>query len=183
MEYNFFENKDLSIEYLSHLSYSDIKNLCQTNKQYKQLCNNQLFQQIVYRKTNIIIKEDIIILLEEIDSKIEKIMQETFIDLPAWVNKPLFWTERKNTIYEYLIDSIAQNLDDGDSIHPQYLDGYTLLSPLGKELLTESCIEELLESKFINLSKPLIKYLRNYTQDLEDFYDIHQRVKDLLFIN
>ena len=56
------------------------------------MCDNQLFQQIIYRKTSIIVKPDIdiLILLENFYQSIEEIMQETYPKLPIWVNKPVF---------------------------------------------------------------------------------------------
>ena len=63
-----------------------------------------------------------------------------------------------------------------------YLDSYTLLSPLGKDLLSERCIDDLYTAKYITLSYKLINYLEKHTVNLDNFYDIHQRVKDLLFL-
>lgn len=93
---------DIAIEYIQHLDYTDIKNLCLASKQW--ICNNQLFKTIIYRKTGIIVQYNVAEMLKNLDFYFDTLINDLFPHLPNYVNKELFYDSQKRILYPIMIN-------------------------------------------------------------------------------
>lgn len=103
------------IDYISHLSYMDMLNLCYVNKNLSHLCSdNQLLRNIVIRKDNIVLPPniDIVTPLNLIYKQINQLVYENFTSqfIPTWINKDAFLKSMQKRILYLFINKLYLNL-------------------------------------------------------------------------
>ncbi len=104
-----------NIEYLSLLNFQDLKNLCQSTKIFN-ICTNELFRKIIYRKINILIPENIPIydIINNINNQIIHIIHRHYNDknIPRYVNKSLFYQDMIVDSWETLLSDLMEFIVD-----------------------------------------------------------------------
>jgi hypothetical protein len=114
---NLFALNNFDTSYLSKLNYLEIRNLCQTDKQYFTICDdNTILRQLIYKrnpKISIIPDYDIAVTLKQFYTKIDKLFTDNFNmkGLPDYIIPDKFkYTHTKNLI-NYFIDDLCNYLD------------------------------------------------------------------------
>ena len=103
--------------YLSKLDYLEIIYLCQTNKQYFTICdNNTILRQLIYkRNSNILIPPNynIVGTLKEFYTKIDKLFTDNFDvkELPDYIIPEKFKRTHTLNLLNYFIDDLSGYLD------------------------------------------------------------------------
>jgi hypothetical protein len=102
------------IDFIYHLSYVDILNICKTNKNLSNICSdNQLFRNILLNK-NIILNPnvDIITSLNIIYNQIDKLVYKNFANrfIPAYIKKEAFLKDMHKRIMFLFINNLWQNV-------------------------------------------------------------------------
>ena len=106
------EEKHVSATGLSHLpsdvlnkmlmdmNPEDAINLCKTDKAIRKVCkaNKKLQERLQFHA--------------EVSAKLKEIMRHHYRDLPAWVNKDLFYKDYGNEILQSIAEGISSLLDD-----------------------------------------------------------------------
>lgn len=96
----------LQIPYLQKLDYIDLKNLCQTDQYYRNICTNKGLKDILYSKNeNIIIDPSINVknVLDELDHAVENFYYESYprdFKFPSYIDKDKFKDYIKKIIYK-----------------------------------------------------------------------------------
>jgi hypothetical protein len=178
-------------EYLTHLNFQDLKNLCQSDKSFKYICTNDTFRKIIYKKLNVLIPENIPIynMLNNINHQIIDIIHDHFPsnDLPRYVNKELFYKDMLSDLWEGLANDLMAHIEDyhdGDKVDKRLYDikkmrlsNYILVYPL------KSAYEDLNDFKVPNtkiiLPENFLKYAVLSLGSLEDF-DFHDNFRIIL---
>ena len=105
---------------LSRYNYLELRKLCQTDKYFVHVCNdNSLLRQIIaYRnplfvKLNIPLDFDIAGALDELFKFIDECIKQRYQPFPEWVNGPLFVKEMRKVYYRWICTMLIEN----DVIH------------------------------------------------------------------
>ena len=106
---------DLNINYLKHLKYTDMINLCRTNKALSGICHDDtLLKQIIFEKTGVIVdkKYNVAQILYTFDKNITDLVYSNFPIkfLPDYVDAQKFYRSIKNRLYFQVIDIITDNV-------------------------------------------------------------------------
>lgn len=195
-EFDIFSSTDINIEYLSHLNYMDIRQLCCTNKAIAQLCHNdRLFKLIIYRKTGIRVskKYNVAHILLELDNIMEQTVKDHFPidDLPVWVNESLFLISQKRKLYNLLDEEISKNIydiiedyKDEDEKMEEWdipINDSSFLAPLVSQR-KDDIIDQtniFLNGKYITVPIHILEYIIEYTDVNKYTYHL---IKTLLFL-
>lgn len=108
------EITQLQIPYLQKLDYIDLKNLCKTNKYYRNICQNEKLKQILYSKNEnakVIDQINIKETLDELDDTVERFYHESYpkdMKLPSFIKQD----QLKDYIKRIIYDQIYYNLND-----------------------------------------------------------------------
>lgn len=104
----------LPIDYLTHLHYVDLINLCQTNKKLNTIYNNNTLRDILAFRTDVIFPKAINIakILKKLDDTLLSTIQGYYPTFPVWINKELFYIEHRKTMYSYILDVLVPQITD-----------------------------------------------------------------------
>ena len=105
--------KDILLpSYLAQLDYTDLRNLCRTNKEYN-ICDDDMVIKNILAITipNVVFKMNVAALLKALDDQIEKLINIHYFDLPRWVNPEMFMIDMKKKIYNHLAERLNETLD------------------------------------------------------------------------
>lgn len=105
---------DLPIDYLAYLSYIDLRNLCQTNKEMTIYCQTNKLREIISFRSKILLlpNANIAKLLRDLDDSLINLIEDNYSDLPRWVNRELFMIDFRKDLYSDLIDQLSYKLED-----------------------------------------------------------------------
>lgn len=112
-----FSLNNFDTNYLSKLNYLEIRDLCQTNKQYFTICdNNTILRQLIYkRNSKILITPDYNIAgtLKEFYTKIDKLFTDNFNmkNLPDYIIPDKFKYIHIRNLIEYFVVDLCNYLD------------------------------------------------------------------------
>ncbi len=185
--------------YLAQLDYTDLRNLCRTNKEYN-ICDDDMVIKNILAITmpNVVFKMNVAKLLKSLDDQIEKLINIHYFDLPRWVNHELFMIDMKKKIYynlaERLNDTLDANCDANGKFDKEMFskDG-SLKIKLSKSFLAFALVSnefeepdydddvELDENEIV-LSKRFVKYLMTALGVYENYRQAQPIIKNVLFI-
>lgn len=193
----------LPIDYLTRLNYPDLKNLFLTCKYFSTICSNQSLKDILFLKTQIQLPVHIDIneIMKNVDYDIMTLIYSHYPDLPRWVNQELFLVDFSRDIYQNLIDTIMEILEDNLNYENKTFDNnlYCEVGTFNIELWKAGLAfalcsdwydiheDVILENNLIILSKELVEYIMfgvNYYLSNNEFdrWDCYRLVEQMLFV-
>jgi hypothetical protein len=180
----------LPIDYLTHLHYIDLLNLCQTNKKLNSIYNNNMLRDILAFRTDVIFPKSINItkILKKLDNTLLDTIRTYYPTFPVWINKELFYIEHRKTMYCYIIEVLAPQiiniLYDSDLLYSYEYDGVDIQHIHYAFISKYVDVSGLyISDSTIKISDKLVYYIIygiKHTKDIKD--DILPIIKNLLFI-
>lgn len=104
---------DVSINYLAKLDYIDLRNFCRTSKDNLKLYNNTMLRNIITLRSDIVLPSNVNIvnILNELDGKMNTLIDIHYFDFPRWINRDLFLIDFKKRLYYNFSDDLADKFD------------------------------------------------------------------------
>lgn len=186
-----FSHADINMKYLTTMNYYDIVQLCKSNKQLLPVCkNDELFKNIVYSKTGIIVnkKYNIAKILATFDRNIDDMFVKYFPikNLPPFVIPEIFYEYQKKIFYkEFFVWLLIKLDEDEDDTNKLYIFSSQLSYPMCSDNVDYSSIHEKIgqyDPMIVQLPKDMMGYIKDNTQDKYKYGDYLNRVKILLFL-
>lgn len=196
----------MNINYFDNLDYVDIRNLCKTNKQFANLCNdNTLLRTIIYNKNKYVDipqKFDIAGTLIDIYKQIIKIITKNYPkeNAPKWVKYEEFMDQMIRDCIRLIIDLVSNDLDDyiKESENNKYNDKWTFKIEIFKYIIGFAYYSENINMPYsdnpifsdlktnIKFSHKFINYVKNTynkTPHEKSYFPLYKAIAALLLVN
>ena len=187
------------IDYLSTLDYIDLRNLCQTNKFFNNICDNDnIIKTILFNRTGIIFPKDMNVAktLKNFDNHVMSLITDNYIEYPKWVNKELFIMEHRRTLYESIANHLAQIIEDdyikytSKSKWKKYNDEVIKINLFNEEIDTPFVSKNFefegenmdYQIKLKDFSQYIIYGIYNNTSNITNYHDLYDIISNLMLI-
>lgn len=208
---NLFALNNFDRNYLSNLNYLEIRNLCQTNKHYFTICeDNTILRQLIYKRNPAVLispNYNIAKTLKEFYGKIDDLFTDNFDlkSLPDYIIPDKFQRTHSKFLLNVFIDDLSDYLDgsidykDGNIEFPNSikLNRFLVGVPFSSEYVDYAYDDEIprgwkyipneifLSELIINYIKPSIESSIIFDVDMYriDYHKMHAILRDLFLVD